>query len=441
MCGIIADIRGPIPEAAKIIIDRRGTRSKQVGPIYHRRLPIVGLDTTNDQPMVRGRWIIAFVGEVLDFRERNPSYECDAQLVADLWDDIGPHCLTDRDGFWHVIAYDTVTGHLHLLADYLAQKPLYYRTDFGACASEPVACARMGRTHFDDVYFSSIAKWGYCPEPWRTPFQQVRRLLPGEHVVLDEAGQFCSDIIDPLRPRHITVAELKTEIESAVKRRVESSDVPVACLLSGGLDSSIVYTLARRYREIRPYYVRGDEEDLFERGMVERVAKSPVTEVKWTDVSDEEALGMMQEPIDLGSLVPQCALSAAVKEVVCLTGDGADELFGGYGRAQRFDSQGSDIFHELVCWHLPRLDRVMMNSLIEVRSPFLARRVVEAAMALPREMRIGKKVLREMFLGDLPKDVIYQKKKPLRIDTDREARTLKLSLMFKRMFYEGGNHD
>lgn len=435
MCGIIADLRGPIPEAAKLIIDRRGTRSKQVGPIYHRRLPIVGLDTSNDQPIVRGRWIIAFVGEVLDFRERNKNYDCDAQLVADLWDEVGPHCLTDRDGFWHVVAYDTVTGHLHLLCDYLAQKPLYYRTDFGGAASEPVACAKLAPTLPDEVYFSAVSKWGYCPEAWRTPFKEVRRVMPGEHVVLDDSGCFCSDIIDPLLPAALSVAELKDEIDAAVRRRVESSDVPVACLLSGGLDSSIVYTLARKYRDVRPYYVRGDEEDPHEHEMVELVAKGPVTEVKWTDVSDVEAVGMMQEPIDLGSLIPQCALSAAVKEIVCLTGDGADEMFGGYGRAQRYDSQHSDIFHELVCWHLPRLDRVMMNSMIEVRSPFLARNVAKAAIGMQREMRMGKKVLREMFVDELPEEVIYQKKKPLRIDTDRELRTQKLIRLFRHMYW------
>lgn len=430
MCGIVADLRGPIPEAAKLVIDRRGTRSSQQGPIYHRRLPIVGVGPAGDQPVRRGKWIVAFVGEVLDFRETNPGMICDVELLADLWDEIGPHCLTDRDGFWHVVAYDTETGLLHLLCDYLAQKPLYYRTDFGAAASEPVACAKLGPTTFDETYFAALMKWGYCPEPWRTPFQEVRRVLPGEHVVLNEEGQHCSDIVDPLTPAWF---DLREEIELAVKRRVESSDVPVACLLSGGLDSSIVYTLARRYGHVQPYYVRGEEEDLEERRKVELVAKDPVVEVRWTGVSDTDALGIFQEPIDLGSLIPQCALSAAVAETVCLTGDGADEMFGGYGRAQRYDSQWSDVFHELVCWHLPRLDRVMMNNLVEVRSPFLARRVAQAALALPRDLRTGKKLLREVFLPDLPQEIVFQQKKPLRIDADREERTGKLIRKFRQM--------
>jgi len=430
VCGIVADLRGPIPEAARLVIDRRGTRSKQVGPIYHRRLPIVGVGPSNDQPMVRGKWTIAFVGEVLDFREDDPGRECDSELVADLWEEIGPHGMVGRDGFWHIVAYDHHLDLLHLQCDYLAQKPLYYRTDFGGCASEPAACALLGPTPMDEIYLSAVTKWGYCPEPWRTPYLNVRRVMPGEHVVLGDVGFVCKDIIDPARPRPWS---LKTEIEAAVRRRVQSSDVPVACLLSGGLDSSITYTLSRRYGTVRPYYVNIDGDDE-ERKLVELVAQDTVQEVQFRKTSTVDALGIMQEPIDLGSLLPQISLSAAVRETVCLTGDGADELFGGYRRAQEYDSQWSDVFHELVCWHLPRLDRVMMNNLIEVRSPFLARRVVEAALALPRDMRTGKKILRELFMDVLPEEIVYQKKKPLKVErTNVTSYRVKLVNTFREM--------
>jgi asparagine synthetase B (glutamine-hydrolysing) len=133
-------------------------------------------------------------------------------------------------------------------------------------------------------------------------------------------------------------------------------------------------------------------------------------------------------------LRPQIALARAIgdKQTVCLTGDGADEGFGGYGRAMRYDSQGSDLFHELPAWHLVRLDRVMMRHRIEVRSPFLARQVVQIALGLPYEERRNKKILRDLFRDDLPPEIADQPKKPLRIEEDREERSQNLVRLFRQ---------
>jgi len=438
MCGFVAtaDKTVDITEAL-LRIGHRGIRTKiaetRCGTVGHVRLPIVGLGEENDQPVQRGPWTIAFVGEILDFRDRDLDAECDLQVVTRGWVKRGPYAFGDRDGFWSIAALDDSTASLHLLCDYLAQKPTYYREDVLAGASELDAIACLAPVTPDEIYFSAVIKWGYCPDATRTPYQEVKRVLPGEHVELSAAG--CTKVlVDPLEPaRGLDLAE---EVEQAVKRRVLSADVPVAALVSGGLDSSIVYTLAQRYGNVRPYYASADQDNTAERLRVSAVAGDGVTEATWRDTSQTYALMVMQEPVDLGSLRPQVALSYAVKERVCLTGDGADELFGGYGRAQRYDSQGSDIFHELVCWHLPRLDRVMMKQKVEVRSPFLARKVVEAALALPREQRIGKKVLKDLYRDLLPPGIADQPKVPLRtaeVEQDREGVSISLVEMFRDM--------
>jgi len=439
ICGIVASLA--TKNLPVHLLEHRGVRhqiydvpgGRDGGAVAHVRLPIVGLAESYDQPVAHGQWVVAFVGEVLDFRDQDPSAECDLATVVRAWADDGPGGLAHRDGFWSVVAVDVKHRVLHVLCDYLAQKPMYYRRDYRACASELDAAAAFGPVTPDDVYFSSCVKWGYCPEVERTPYAEVKRVLPGEHVEITSTGYVTREVVDPLRRAG---GDLRCEVEAAVKRRVLASDVPVACLVSGGLDSSIVYTLAKRHGDVRPYYVKDSAHpDVAEQLAVSAVtAPAKVTEVDWRDCDLEHALDVMQEPIDLGSLVPQVAMAEQVQERVCLTGDGADELFGGYGRAQRYDSQASDVWQELVAWHLPRLDRVMMRHRVEVRSPFLARRVAQVALSLPWAQRRGKKVLRELFRSDLPGGIADGPKVPLRtveVQRDRESHSLKLVKLFR----------
>jgi len=421
MCGLV--IAPQRYEKVLAALSHRGVRNNEAsseeefaanGWIGHARLPIVGLGEENDQPVRSGRWLIAFVGEVLDFQDRDPWADCDLRTVVRTFTQFGARGFRTFDGFWSVAALDTVSGDIHLVVDYLCQKPLYYRTDLRIAASEPYAVSLAGPVTPDEIYFSAVMKWGYCPETWRTPYREIRKMLPGEYVVMKGNGGFHSEIVDPLTPlvESATHEELKEEIELAVKRRVLSSDVPVAALVSGGLDSAIVYTLAKRYGDVRAYHVDNDEAE-----NAEKVTGGSHTNVTLAGVSLVDALEIMQEPIDLGSLFPQVALSRCIPNRVCLTGDGADEFFGGYGRALRYDSQASDVWHELVAWHLPRLDRVMMRERIEVRSPFLARRVCQLALGLPYSMRRNKSYLRSLFRGDLPAGVADTPKRALRTAT------------------------
>jgi asparagine synthase (glutamine-hydrolysing) len=453
MCGVFAFLDNNVDPGDRMTlanrmmasIAHRGVRSQivytEAGVMGHRRLPIVGIGEDNDQPRTHGQYTVGFVGEVLDFRERYPGMECDTDLVVEkiLTD---PHGLAGHDGFWGVIVMDNQEQVLHVYTDYLAQKPMYYRTDIAAAASEIEPLRLMADCTFDEVYFAAVVKWGYCPDTTRTPWNEVKHMLPGEMVTLcnyADADTCVAErrIADPLFPNVVTPEEIKVRINRAVSRRVLAADVPLACLVSGGLDSSIVYTLAGRYSDVTPYYAYTNANDMESRAVGLLTDGKPLEMIGWEGINPLDALMVMQEPIDLGSLLPQISLSQGVRETVCLTGDGADELFGGYGRAQRYDSQMSDIYQELVAWHLPRLDRVMMRERVEVRSPFLARDVVQAAMGLPWAMRKDKQILRDLFRSDLPKDLADMPKIPLRtvnVNTDREANSAFLVDLFKGMF-------
>jgi asparagine synthetase B (glutamine-hydrolysing) len=140
------------------------------------------------------------------------------------------------------------------------------------------------------------------------------------------------------------------------------------------------------------------------------------------DDSDDnliEAWDATEEPVDLGSVVPQFQIGRAVQAAgfnVCLSGDGADELFGGYRRAKEYDSQYSDIFSELVHYHNPRIDKCMMASTVELRSPFLAPKVIQAAMFLPYEDRTSKQALKRAFDDIVPEEILAREKHPLKTD-------------------------
>lgn len=453
MCGVIAVVGQRSSDKVNRGLSRlahRGIRSRveylsDRAALGHTRLPIVGLGEENDQPVLRSNSALAFVGEILNFKDINPDDDCDLPLVTGTWHTQGPAGFSRFDGFWSVVEVDT-SGRIRALVDYLAQKPLYVRHDSHATAvaSEPDAVACLGPVILDEVYLSAVVKWGYCPEPWRTPYLGVRKMMAGELLTIAPGQDPSYKVVDPLKPLPLNQRQLREEIQEAVQRRVCSSDVPVACLVSGGLDSAIVWLLARQCGTVHAYHVENDpdETELFE------LVAPGATSLGYGDIGLKSALDYMQEPVDLGSLLPQAALSDAIAradgERVCLTGDGADEFFGGYGRSQRYDSQASDVAHELACWHLPRLDRVMMRNRIEVRSPFLARRVAGTALSLSRNQRTSKKILKELFSELVPARILAAPKRPLRtpaIERDRESNSARLVDLFRartqKLFQEG----
>lgn len=446
MCGVAGCLGEGVDMMALVrAMKHRGTQPIRVakvaaGSVGHVRLPIVGLDRKYDQPVLENGQVIAFVGEVFDFRDEDSEAECDLPVVTRAWHRNGARGLADRDGFWSVVVLDDKVRELHAFCDYLGQKPLYYREDLKVVASEIDPLVGLAPTHLDELYLSSCAKWGYCQDTRSTPYREIKRVLPGEHVTFSEDEAMQRSITDPLLPCPMTDMALKWEIQEAVKRRVVASDVPVAALVSGGLDSAITYTIAKRWGDVHAFHVENGE--ALAASLVVGGCVQDATLLDCWAVTLTKALTYMQEPIDLGSLMPQVALSDAIRRSgdlrhVCLSGDGADELFGGYGRAMRYDSQATDVWHELVNWHLPRLDRVMMRNAIELRSPFLARRVAGGALALPWRVRQDKRLLRDLFRDDLPSGVADTPKRPLRtrdVEDDREKRSLDLIGMLRGAF-------
>lgn len=365
--------------------------------IAHVRLAIQDLSDYADQPFVGRDRIYAFVGEFFNHQTGEQLH-----LLSALVDESVFH---QSDGFWAAVSVTSYEAKVY--TDHLGIKPMYYWPKYGICCSElEPMFALEHRPHFDDLYLSNCIKWGY-DYSGRTPYEGIVQLAPGTKLTLNRNGMSTEHRYWKwhLVPRSGYLRETITE---AIANRL-IGDRPVALLLSGGLDSSIIYyVLQGMGKNIETFSVENGETE-FLPNTTHIMDLPPVTIA--------EAVKIMQAPLDLGSLVPQVQLSRAVASTgyhVCMSGDGADEVFGGYRRAREYDSQASDVFCELPYYHLPRLDRIMMRETIELRSPYLAPSVVAHGLSLPRLVRTEKQALKRAFKGLVPDRIINRPKHPLK---------------------------
>jgi len=409
MCGLILAPKEYAFRAVERAMDRMGYRglNNQRGlstwgdwRLGHVRLPIQYQDQGGMQPFSSGDALTAFVGEFLNHRGEGEFSFLNKMLRSnDLWS------FHQADGFWSVVSIRH-RGDAWVLTDHLGIKPLYWWPQHGIVCSEIEPMFELEpRPGVDKVYLSNCIKFGY-DYSGRTPWKGIHQLPPGKLLKLpqQEVLPYWDWSLVPGRP-----GDLRNLLDLAIHNRL-ISDREVSLLLSGGLDSSIIYySLQSQGFSVRSFSIENGESEFLPAEVQLLPEQAPA--------SLEEAAKIMQAPLDLGSLLPQIRLSRALRDsgaYVCLSGDGADELFGGYSRAQDYDSQASDIFCELPYYHLPRLDRVMMRETIELRSPYLAPSVIAAALRTPRELRTSKQSLKEAYKGLVPEAILNRKKHPLK---------------------------
>jgi asparagine synthase (glutamine-hydrolysing) len=214
----------------------------------------------------------------------------------------------------------------------------------------------------------------------------------------------------------------------SVKNRLVSKDYPISILVSGGLDSSIICAILKNMEaDVKWFSIENGETPY-----INDLERHLDTFTNFLDYSmDEEKNALIyalwnESPIDLGSVIPQFHLFDAVKRNtgyrIVLSGDGSDELFGGYSRIHEYDSQKSDVFQELSFYHLPRLDKMSMAHTLELRSPFLNTEIVRFALHLPIEWRTDKKILKDTFGPMLPESIVNRKKEALKNPEIKEDR-------------------
>jgi len=372
----------------------------------HYSLPFVNLDPDIAiQPSENSTSL--FVGEIFNYKELGFQNDIECAWKT-FWFGEGIRGFRKFDGFFTFVTI--LKGKLFGVTDHLGIKPLYYRTDVDAMASEPDVLKEFGEVTRNELFHSNVMKWGYDPTGG-TPWNEIKQLPPGCTVNDGIVRKYWDWSMTP-------TSDLRTDLIESVRRRL-GGQRDLSILLSGGLDSTIVYKIITEIlgREVTAIHVDNGEEDYA------KLVAEDMVEVKLEGVTDVDSVRIHQSPVDLGSTKPQIAMARKLKELgfhAVLTGDGADELFGGYRRAKEYDSQASDVWCELPYYHLPKLDRTMMYSTIELRSPFLSPSIVRHALSTPYDQRNGeKKVLKEAFKDVVPQKILMRDKHPLKTETIR----------------------
>jgi asparagine synthase (glutamine-hydrolysing) len=337
-----------------------------------RRLAIVDLSAHGHQPMrsQSGRFIIVFNGEVYNHRSLRQELESsgcgfkghsDTEVILAAFEQWGIEGAARRFiGMFAIAVWDTSRRELSLIRDRLGIKPLFvYHRDglvsFGSELKALLVGPEFDRT-LDTSALTSYLRYLYVPAP-QSIFRHVVKLSPGHILTVadptaalpasvpfwsvekaardGQAAQFSGGDEE-------AVAELETLLGNAVRLRMQA-DVPLGALLSGGIDSSTVVALmqASADRPVKTFTIGFDQQEFDEAVHARAVAKHLGTDHTELHLTGADALAviprlasMFDEPLADPSQIPTylvCEL--ARREVtVALTGDGGDELFGGYNR-------------------------------------------------------------------------------------------------------------
>ncbi|MBN2475606.1 MAG: asparagine synthase (glutamine-hydrolyzing) [Pirellulales bacterium] len=373
MCGILGTIDLPLDEPTLDLIRHRGPDDHGIVEVTvgghrvtlgHRRLAIVDLSEAGHQPMQTtcGRYSLVFNGEVYNHQELRRQLpdvpfrgHSDTETILNAMACQGTDAVARFNGIFALAFVDSVRGTLVLARDPFGVKPLYYWQGAGTFvfSSELKPMLRLVRATLDPASLAELLRLRYLPAP-DTLFQGMKKVRPGHLVEIDLASGDLSTSEEPyaaVAPEysHCEYGEALEEygrlFESAVRRQL-MSDVEVGVLLSGGVDSALVASIAQRHchgrlKAFTVGFTDRDQADETEdaRDTADRLGlEHRVTRIGFDDFlgSVRKCVSIVEEPLATTSLIPMHYLAelAASEVKVVLTGQGADEPLGGYGRYQ-----------------------------------------------------------------------------------------------------------
>jgi asparagine synthase (glutamine-hydrolysing) len=342
--------------------DGRGHYRDPRCELVHRRLALLDLSPTGAQPMANedGTIQVVFNGEIYNHRElrselrqRGHAFRgsSDTEVLVHLYEEQGERMVSRLQGMFAFALLDRHRNRVLLARDRFGIKPLFYAELDGqwVFASEMKAILALEnfRPELDRQACYDFLGLSYIPEP-ATGFANVSALPRGTTLLIDERGRRSTSFAAAAAPPDLDLSRAKAvnrvaELLSDAVARQSKADVPVAALLSGGIDSSLVVAAHARKtgQPIKTFNVAFPDQAHDETPVALAAARCYGTDhhtihLDREDLTPESIFGLLRhfdQPFADPSLVPTYAVARAVRRqgIVCtLTGDGGDEAFGGY---------------------------------------------------------------------------------------------------------------
>lgn len=498
MCGIFALLNTNNDDHTQdIMINEQFKKGKRRGPEYSKleynymkmilgfhRLAINGLNSQSNQPIVFKDIVLICNGEIYNFKQLyksmnvKPTTDSDCEVIIHLYLNYGiEQTLNMLDGVYSFILYDNrineiTVNNIYIARDPLGVRPLYKLYNINdnndlfklyGFASE-LKCLE---------YFYNQSTYHYRLEQFEpgtySIFQYDSKINSKWEPIVTNKPYFI-----PLAPFTLYTdnnAELKEEIflsvskflNAAVVKRCNTTERPVACLLSGGLDSSLIAALVANYfrnkgKQIETYSIGlKNSEDIKYARIVADYIQSNHTEII---VTEEEMFNAIIEVIKAIETYDTTTIRASIANYligkyiatnsdakVIFNGDGSDELFGGYLYMNNclndieFDKETRRLLKDIHNFDVLRSDKSISSNGLEPRTPFLDRNFVNTVLSIPAYYRnhnnfgVPEKYLlrnsfKRNFYSDcldrqiLPDEILWRKKEAFSDGVSSQGRSL-----------------
>lgn len=340
--------------------------------IGHRRLAVMDLTPSGAQPMEskNERYVISYNGEIYNYRairdrlreEGKASFRgtSDTEVLLEAFSAYGvSETLAMVKGMYAIALYDKQERTLFLIRDRVGEKPLYYgfvRGQRFAFASDLNSIAALDG--FDNAVNTRVLgnyfRYGYIPAPYSI-YENIYKLEPGKYLKIKfpfnewdiitywsmEERAVCGQRHPFLGSEQEAAEELERLLKASIRDQM-TADVPVGAFLSAGIDSGTVVSLMQSLsaRKVRSFTIGMWDEKFNEAGIAKEIAAHLGTEHTELYITEDDARNvipklaeMFGEPFADSSQIPTYLVSRMTREqvTVSLSGDGGDELFGGYG--------------------------------------------------------------------------------------------------------------